>query len=79
MTENALRAALETRRLDEGWGFDGLYADMIRVVAKDLDDVKKFPSTATLRRFVAGSVATRAIHLHFIKKYVLAIRAGKAA
>jgi hypothetical protein len=74
MTENALRKALNDKRLNEAWGFDALYADMVRVVG-----VTKAPSTATLRRFVANTRATRDTARHFIQRYVVAISKAKAA
>lgn len=69
MTDDALRKALNTKRLDEGWGFDALYADMVRVVG-----ITKAPSTATLRRFIDQSRTTRDTAIHFIEKYVAAVK-----
>lgn len=65
MTETALRKALNAKRLEEGWGFDALYADVVRVVGAHLA-----PSAATLRRFISNERKTHEKHLHFIRKYV---------
>lgn len=65
MTEQALRKALKAKRMDEGWGFDKLYADVARVVGID-----KAPTAATLRRFEDNTRGTRDTFVHIITKYV---------
>lgn len=70
MTDAAVRKALEAKRIDEGWGFDALYADVVRVVGP-----YRAPSTATLRRFVNNERITRETAVHAIRKYVESLQA----
>ena len=71
MTDNALRKALTTKRLNEGWGIEALYVDMVRVVS-----IKHAPSAATVRRFLNNTRGTRDTAVHFIQRYVDALRAA---
>lgn len=46
VTTAQARSSLGKRRLDQGWSFDTLYADMVRVVGH------RAPSPPTIRRFI---------------------------
>jgi len=72
MTDAVLRKVLEARRLDEGWSFEALYADVVRVVGP-----YRAPSSATLRRFVEGHHLTRETAMHTIRKYVESLQAAE--
>lgn len=64
MTLNQLRAALRTLRLERGWSYDELAADIQRVNGDDR------VSPATVRRFLLSEHQQRELTEYAIRSYM---------